>query len=98
MSPREAWVETQLLHSFMRHARPTLHAAGPLIVIVVAMLYRHVETLGLALRAAAALAVTVLRYGILHVYRRRLADADGTVLRLFMARYAWAWPLRHHLG
>jgi signal transduction histidine kinase len=93
MSPREAWVETQLVHSFMRHARPTLHAAGPLVLIVVAMLYRHVEPVGLGLWAAAVAAVTLLRYGILHVYRRRLADTGGTALRAFMARYAWAWPL-----
>lgn len=93
IAPRDAWVETQLIHSFMRHARPTLHAAGPLMVIVVAMLYRHVEPVGLGLWAAAVAAVTLLRYGILHRYRHRLADAGGAALRAFMARWAWAWPL-----
>jgi signal transduction histidine kinase len=90
---REAWVGTQLIHTFMRHARPTLHAAGVLIVIVVAMLYGQVEPSALCLWAAAAAAVTVLRYGILRSYRRHLADADEARLRAFMARYSWAWPL-----
>lgn len=92
MSPREAWVETQLVHAFMRHARPTLNAAGPLIVIVVAMLYRHVEPVGLVLWAIAVAAVTLLRYRILWMYQRHLAAADGPSLRAFMARHAWAWP------
>lgn len=93
MSAREAWVGTQLIHTFMRHARPTLHAACVLIVIVVAMLYGEVEPGALWLWAAAVAAVTMLRYGILRNYRRQLADADDARLRAFMARYAWAWPL-----
>ena len=93
MSAREAWVGTQLIHTFMRHARPTLHAASVLIVIVAAMLYGQAEPAALWLWVAAAAAVTMLRYGILRNYRKHLADADEARLRAFMARYAWAWPL-----
>lgn len=93
MSEREAWVGTQLIHTFMRNALPTLHAACALIVIVVAMLHGQVGTAALWLWAAAAAAVTALRYGVLRRYRRHMADADGARLRAFMARYAWAWPL-----
>jgi signal transduction histidine kinase len=90
---REAWVATQLIHTFMRQARPPLHAACALIVIVLAMLYGQVDSGALWLWAAAAAAATALRYGILRTYRLRLAQDEGAALRAFMARHAWTWPL-----
>lgn len=93
LGAREARVGTQLIHTFMRNARPALHAACGLIVIVVAMLHGQVDTVALWLWAAAAAIVTALRYRILRSYRQYPADSDGAGLRAFMARYAWAWPV-----
>jgi signal transduction histidine kinase len=93
MSPREAWVNVQLAHTFMRHAQPTLHAAVLVIMVVVVTLYPHVEPWGLWVWTLAAGSITMLRYIILHAYRRRLAEADGVALREFMSLHGWAWPL-----
>lgn len=92
-SPREAWVNTQLAHAFMRNARPTLHAAVLVIVVVVTMLYPHVDTWDLWVWAVAAGSMTLMRYAILHAYRTRLAEADGVALREFISLHGWAWPL-----
>ncbi len=90
---RAAWVDTQLIHTFMRQARPPLHAACALILIVLTMLYGQVDAAALWLWAAAAAAATALRYGILRTYRARLANDEGTALRNFMLRNGWSWPV-----
>jgi signal transduction histidine kinase len=93
MSPREAWVSKQLAHIFMRNARPALHAAVLVIAVVVAMLHRHVPPWELWVWAVAAGSVTLLRYAVLHAYRKRLDEVGGVALREFMSLQAWAWPL-----
>ncbi len=90
---REAWVEMRLIHTFMRYARPALHAALVLIVIMVAILYRHVDSTGLGLWAAAVTAITLVRYRVISLYQRKLIGVSGQPLQAFMARYAWTWPL-----
>ena len=90
---REEWVEMRLTHTFMRYARPALHAALVLVVIMVLILYRHVDTPGLALWAAAATAVTLMRYRVIGIYHRTLVGVSGPPLRAFMARYSWTWPV-----
>jgi signal transduction histidine kinase len=93
MSPRDAWVNTQLAHTFMRNAQPTLHAAVLVIVVMVVMLYPDVDAWSLWVWAAAAGSMTLVRYAILHAYRARLSEADGVALREFMSLHGWAWPL-----
>ena len=93
MSPREAWVNMQLAHAFMRNAQPTLHAAVLVIVVMVTLLYPHVERRDLGVWAVAAGSMTLVRYAILHAYRTRLAEADGVALREFISLHGWAWPL-----
>jgi hypothetical protein len=90
---REAWVEMQLIHAFMRYARPALHAAMVLIVVIVGILYRHVDTLALAVWAMSAMLVTLIRYHIIDIYHRDLVGISGPRLHTFMARYTWTWPL-----
>ncbi|MFC5522952.1 sensor histidine kinase [Polaromonas jejuensis] len=90
---REAWVEMQLIQTFMRYARPALHAALVLIVIMLAILHGGVEPLGLWLWAAAATVITLVRYGVISVYHRKLVGVSGPPLRAFMARYGWTWSL-----
>ena len=83
----------RLTHTFMRYARPALHAALVLVLIMVLILYRHVDTLGLALWASAATAVTLVRYRVISIYQQTLAGVSGPPLRAFMARYSWTWPV-----
>lgn len=90
---REAWVEMQLLHAFMRYARPALHAALFLIVVVVGILYRHVSPVSLAVWTVAATVVTLARYRIIGKYHRNLVGISGAPLHAFMARYTWTWSL-----
>lgn len=91
--PREAWVEMELIHTFMRYARPALHAALALIVVVVTILYGHVEPVGLWLWAAAVTAATLARFWVISSYHRTMQGVSGAPLRAFMARFAWIWPL-----
>jgi signal transduction histidine kinase len=89
---REEWVEMRLIHTFMRYARPALHSALVLLVVMVAILYRHVEPLALGLWATATAVVTMARYGVIGIYQRTLVGVSGPPLRAFMARYGWTWP------
>lgn len=93
MSPREAWISGQLVHTFMRNAEPTLHAAVLVIGVIVAMLHEDVPSWDLWVWTVAAGSITFLRYAILHAYRKRLAEADGVALQEFMSLHGWAWPL-----
>ncbi|MGH6637830.1 MAG: sensor histidine kinase [Polaromonas sp.] len=90
---REAWVEMQLIDTFMRYAWPALHAALALIVIMVATLYRDVDSTSLGLWAVAVTAITLVRYRVISIYQRTLVGVGGPPLHAFMARYAWIWPL-----
>jgi signal transduction histidine kinase len=89
---REEWVEMRLIHTFMRYARPALHSALVLLVVMVAILYRHVEPLALGLWATATAVVTLARYGVISIYQRTLVGVSGPPLHAFMARYGWTWP------
>jgi signal transduction histidine kinase len=89
---REEWVEMRLTHTFMRYARPALHAALVLVVVIVLILYRHVDAVDLTLWALAATAVTLVRYRVIGIYQRTLVGVSGPPLRAFMARYSWTWP------
>lgn len=82
----------RLIHTFMRYARPALHSALVLLVVMVAILYRHVEPLALGLWATATAVVTLARYGVISIYQRTLVGVSGPPLRAFMARYGWTWP------
>jgi signal transduction histidine kinase len=90
---REAWVEMQLIQTFMRNAQPAHYATFIMIVVMVAMLYRHVAPAGLWLWAVAAVAVTLARTLVIKRYQPKLAGVSGPALHAFMARYAWLWPL-----
>lgn len=81
-----------LIQTFMRYARPALHSALLLLVVMVAILYRHVDPLGLGLWAAATAIVTLARYRVISIYQRTLVGASGPALNAFMARYGWTWP------
>lgn len=82
----------RLIHTFMRYARPALHSALVLLVVMVAILYRHVDPLALGLWATATAVVTLSRYGVISIYQRTLVGVSGPPLRAFMARYGWTWP------
>ncbi len=82
----------RLIHTFMRYARPALHSALVLLVVMVAILYRHVDPLALGLWATATAVVTLSRYGVISIYQRNLVGVSGPPLRAFMARYGWTWP------
>ena len=90
---REDWVEMQLCHSLMRNARSAQHAAVLLVVVMLATLYPHVSLTGLGLWAAAAIAMALVRYHVIHAYHRQTMALSGPPLHAFMARYAWTWPL-----
>jgi signal transduction histidine kinase len=90
---REEWVEMRLTHTFMRYARPALHAALVLVLIMVLVLYRHVDPFALALWASAATIVTLARYHVISIYQQTLVGVSGPPLRAFMARYSWTWPV-----
>lgn len=83
----------RLTHTFMRYARPALHAALVLIVVMVLILYRHVDPVALGLWASAAVIVTLARYRVIDIYQRTLVGVSGPPLRAFMARYSWTWPV-----
>ncbi|AYQ28532.1 MULTISPECIES: HAMP domain-containing sensor histidine kinase [unclassified Polaromonas] len=90
---REEWVEMRLTHTFMRYARPALHAALVLVLTMVLVLYRHVDPIPLGLWATAAALVTLARYRVIGIYQQTLVGVSGAPLRAFMARYSWTWPV-----
>ncbi|HAL40123.1 MAG TPA: sensor histidine kinase [Polaromonas sp.] len=90
---REDWVEMQLIQAFMRNAQPAHYASALMLVVMVMVLYRHVEPTGLWAWAVAVVAVTLARTLVIRRYQRKLVGVSGPALCAFMARYAWLWPL-----
>lgn len=92
---RHAWVELQLMCTFVRASLPTLHAAIVLTVLTTVILYRDVQQDLLGLWATAALCATLLRYYVLHVFNRRLRGRGFTeaTLRDFVRLSTWAWTV-----
>lgn len=90
---REAWVEMQLIQTFMRNAGPAHYASALMLVVMVMVLYRHVEPTGLWAWAVAVVAVTLARTLVIRRYQRKLVGVSGPLLQAFMARYSWLWPL-----
>ncbi len=88
---REAWVQMKLVQVFMRHASPALHSASVVVVVLIAILYGHVDPLGLWLWGISISALTLARYWVISRYRRKMNGVSGPPLDAFMARYAWAW-------
>lgn len=88
---REAWVQMKLVQTFMRHARPALHSASVVVAVLVAMLYGHVDSLGLWLWGISITALTLARYWVIGRYRRKMNGVSGSLLDDFVARYAWTW-------
>ncbi|MEO6017246.1 MAG: HAMP domain-containing sensor histidine kinase [Polaromonas sp.] len=89
----EDWVEMQMIHIFMRYARPALHAALALIITLLFVLHGHVDSAALGVWALAVTAITLVRYRVIGIYHRDLVGVSGPALRAFMARYTWTWPL-----
>jgi signal transduction histidine kinase len=90
---REAWVQMKLVQVFMRHAVPALHSASLIVVVLVAILYGHVDQLGLWLWGISISAITLIRYWVVSRYRQKMNGVSGPLLDAFMARYAWTWTL-----
>lgn len=88
---REDWIEMQLVHTLMRHARPGLHAAAVLIIVIAATLYDSADPLELGLWAFAAVAITLFRYRVTSIYHRHLRNVSGEPLHAFLRRYTWTW-------
>lgn len=83
----------QLVGAFMRQARPAAYVSVLMLLLVVSMLYQHVELVCLGLWAMAVAAVTLARHLVITSYQRDLLGVSGPALHAFMARYAWIWPL-----
>jgi len=90
---REAWVERQLIQTFMHRARPAQYAAALMLVVVVMVLYRQVEPAGLWVWAGAVIAVTLMRTLAIGRYQRTMVGVSGPALHAFMVRHVWLWPL-----
>lgn len=90
---RDAWVDMHLVDVFMRQAQPAAYVSVLMLVVVVAILHRHVDPAGLWIWAMAVAAVTLVRHAIIASYQRTLPGVSGPALLAFMARYAWVWPL-----
>ncbi|MDO9404800.1 MAG: HAMP domain-containing sensor histidine kinase [Polaromonas sp.] len=90
---REDWIEMQLIHTFMRYARPALHAASVLLVVITATLYNTADPQTLWTWTAAAVAITLYRYRVVAIYQRTLRGVSGPRLHAFLVRYRWTWSL-----
>ena len=91
-APREAWVDMQLARTFMQYALASLHSSVLVTVVVVALLYGSVDALALEIWTLAAAGMAVLRYAVIFAFRRKLHGVSGPQLKVFMARWGWAWP------
>lgn len=88
---REAWVEMQLISTFMRNARPAQYAVALMLAVVVMVLYQEVAPTGLWVWAAAVGAVTLMRVLVVSRFQRTMVGVSGAALSAFMAHYFWLW-------
>ncbi|MFI5444346.1 sensor histidine kinase [Polaromonas sp. UC242_47] len=98
MAARDEWVDVQLMHNFMRNARPALHMVSLVLPVIVAILYHDVNQTALLGWALAVVLMTLVRYRVISLYYRDYANARGTAgagaqLRAFLSRYGWTWTV-----
>ncbi len=93
----DLWVELRLARDFMRNTKASFRAGAAALLLLVAVLYGHVNPWGLA--AWAGLCAVFLTYRYLMVksfepflHQAALADAPLGIERFFK-QHGWGWPV-----
>ncbi|MGE0347814.1 sensor histidine kinase [Hydrogenophaga sp.] len=90
---RDQWVNSQLIGVLMDNMGPSLLAAMSTLPLLVYFMAGQTHTIALAVWAVLMLAVLVLRYRLIGIYRLRHDSLEGPQRMAFMQRYQWSWTL-----
>lgn len=92
----DAWVDQRLAQDFMRNAHATVRSGCLVLLLTLALLYGHVNTLGLAAWAILCFGIMAYRYFTLKEFDRLMAEAELKALLPDVARFfkshGWSWP------
>jgi signal transduction histidine kinase len=92
----DAWVDLRLATDFMRNAHATLRSGCLVVLLTFALLYGHVNMIGLASWALVSSAIMAYRYHTLKAFERltSLPESDAHLPDVagFFKRYGWSWP------
>lgn len=92
----DIWVDLRLAQDFMRNAHATLSSGILVIVLTVALLYGHVNTLGLGIWALVISALLSYRYFTVVAFEHlnKASATDGALPDItgFFKRHGWSWP------
>ena len=90
---RHQWVQSRLVRSFVANSRLTLYWSLGVAGVLVALLFAHVDTLGLSIWAVAITLVILIREWSVRRYRDESTGSAQSRLQAFMAWSSWLWPL-----
>ncbi len=88
----EAAVTHNLTRSFVDNARTGLNAAILAAPVVLAMLWGHVNTLGLSIWVVVVAVLSAYRHWVVRHYRRYYAHSLAQEGERFIQRHTWSWP------
>lgn len=92
----DLWVNERLAHDFMRNAAATHYSSMLVMVLIVYLLYGHVNGLGLSLWALAYILIMAYRRHTLRVFKAVLDKQthSGPIADMpaFFRQHGWSWP------
>ncbi len=90
---RDAWVQQRLVEAFVGNAGLTLYWSLVVIAVLVAMLFRHVDTQALVTWAAAITVTISARQWSVARYKNSAHASPEARLQTFTLVSSWLWPL-----
>ncbi len=92
----DEWVQERLAQDFMRNAAATLRFGIVVLVLMLSLLWRHVDTTSLSLWAVLGVFVLSYRYYTVRVFQtlmhKLVIDGNTADISGFFRRHGWSWP------
>jgi signal transduction histidine kinase len=86
------WIEGESIRAFMPTQQQTQVIALFVIPIVFAILFGHVNILGLIVWAIVSISLTIYRWQLTAEYTKRLSESSTSAQIQFKRKYYWTWP------
>ncbi|MGV3726401.1 sensor histidine kinase [Hydrogenophaga sp.] len=88
---RDHWVNSQLIGVLMDNMGPSLLAAVLSLPVLVYLMAGQSNTIALVVWSVLMVAMLVLRYRLIGIYRLRHDSLEGPQRMAFVQRYRWSW-------
>ncbi|MDO9435306.1 HAMP domain-containing sensor histidine kinase [Hydrogenophaga sp.] len=90
---RDHWVNSQLIGVLMDNMGPSLLAGVLSLPVLLYLMAGQANTVALALWGVLTMAMLVMRYRLIGIYRLRHDSLEGPQRMSFVQRYKWSWTI-----